>query len=169
MSTSVLVGFATRYGSTEEVAKAIAETLREGGHAVTLLPLREVKSLEGCWAVVMGRRCSCSTGIKRRCPFLRSTRRHFWNGAQRSSHWDRCTSHTTRLNEDSQVQLEKELGKHPWFNPIEVKMFGGKYEPAKLGFPLKMFAGETPASDIRDWQAIRAWAESLGKLFGQGE
>ena len=47
MSTSILVGYATRYGSTQEVAEAIAATLREDGTAVDCRPLKEVKTLEG--------------------------------------------------------------------------------------------------------------------------
>jgi len=42
-------------------------------------------------------------------------------------------------------------------------MFGGKYDPAYLRFPLKMMAGKTTASDIRDFEAVKAWA---GKIAG---
>jgi menaquinone-dependent protoporphyrinogen oxidase len=45
MSTSVLVAYAKRYGSTKEVAEAIAQTLGESGLAVDLQPLRDVL----CW------------------------------------------------------------------------------------------------------------------------
>ena len=45
MSTSVLVAYATRYGSTKEVAEAIAQTLGKSGLAVDLQPLRDVL----CW------------------------------------------------------------------------------------------------------------------------
>ena len=45
MSPSVLVGYATRYGSTQEVAEAIAAVLREGGLEVDLQPLRTVRTL----------------------------------------------------------------------------------------------------------------------------
>jgi len=41
------------------------------------------------------------------------------------------------------------------------EMFGGKYNPEKLRFPIKLFAGKEPASDLWDWTAIRAWASSL--------
>ena len=42
---------------------------------------------------------------------------------------------------------------------------GGKYAPEKLGFPLSVFAGVEPAPDIREWEAISAWAERwVGKL-----
>jgi hypothetical protein len=40
-------------------------------------------------------------------------------------------------------------------------MFGGKYDPEKLGFPLNLLSGDELASDIRDWAAIREWASSL--------
>ena len=40
-------------------------------------------------------------------------------------------------------------------------MFGGKYEAAKLCFPIKQLGGKAPASELRDWDAIRAWAREL--------
>jgi menaquinone-dependent protoporphyrinogen oxidase len=45
MPSSVLVAYATRYGSTKEVAEAISQTLGESGLAVDLQPLRDVR----CW------------------------------------------------------------------------------------------------------------------------
>jgi menaquinone-dependent protoporphyrinogen oxidase len=63
--------------------------------------------------------------------------------------------------QDSWAQLDKELAQLPWLAPVALEMFGGKYDPAKLRFPLNVFAGEAPPSDIRDWTAIRAWAGAL--------
>jgi menaquinone-dependent protoporphyrinogen IX oxidase len=54
VSTSVLVGYATRYGSTQEVAEAVAATLRECGLAVDIRPMQEVRTLAGYSAVVLG-------------------------------------------------------------------------------------------------------------------
>ncbi len=54
MAGSILVGYATRYGSTQEVAEAITETLGERGLTVELQPLREVRSLAGYGAVILG-------------------------------------------------------------------------------------------------------------------
>jgi menaquinone-dependent protoporphyrinogen oxidase len=61
----------------------------------------------------------------------------------------------------SQEQLDKELAKFPWLKPASVKMFGGKYDPALLRFPLNLMAGKKPASDIRDWEDIKGWAVGL--------
>jgi menaquinone-dependent protoporphyrinogen oxidase len=54
MSTSILVAYATRYGSTQEVAEAIAATLRERGLEVDLQPARDVHTLERYHAIVLG-------------------------------------------------------------------------------------------------------------------
>ena len=67
----------------------------------------------------------------------------------------------SRSGKISRSQLDKELAKYPWFKPVALEMFGGKYDPAYLRFPLKMFAGKEPASDIRDWAVILAWASNL--------
>lgn len=63
--------------------------------------------------------------------------------------------------QSSWSQLHKELAKFPWFNPMALEMFGGKYDPTKLGLPIKVFAGKEPASDLRDWTAICAWVSNL--------
>ena len=54
MSDLILITYATRAGSTEEVAEVIAETLRERGLPVAIEPVRRVHSLDGIGAVVLG-------------------------------------------------------------------------------------------------------------------
>ena len=46
-------------------------------------------------------------------------------------------------------------------------MSGGKHDPTKLGFPINRLAGKEPASDLRDWTAIRAWAGDLAAKLQQ--
>lgn len=53
METPVLVTYATRMGSTEEVALAVADTLRENGLAVEVQPVRVVRLVERYGAVVL--------------------------------------------------------------------------------------------------------------------
>jgi len=54
MSASILVTYATRYGSTQEVAEAVAATLREGGTELDIQPMRKVRTLERYGVVVLG-------------------------------------------------------------------------------------------------------------------
>jgi hypothetical protein len=54
MKKRILVAYATRAGSTAEIAQAIAETLTARGYAVDVRPVKEKPSLDGCAAVVLG-------------------------------------------------------------------------------------------------------------------
>jgi menaquinone-dependent protoporphyrinogen oxidase len=160
MSASVLVAYATRYGSTQEVAEAIADTLREQGLAVDTLPARDVRSLAGYSAVVLG----AALYIYR---WHRDARRFL--SRHRQALVDRPVAvfalgpvqDEEEQFQDARSQLNKQLAKFPWFTPVAVEVFGGKFDPAKLPFPINRFAGQEPASDIRDWAAIRAWATDL--------
>ena len=52
--THVLVAYGTRYGSTREVAETVAATLEEQGVDTDVKQAREVRSLDGYDAVVLG-------------------------------------------------------------------------------------------------------------------
>ena len=162
MSTSVLVGYATRYGSTQEVAEAVAATLRECGLAVDIQPVREVRTLAGYSAVVLGAPLFMFHWHKDALGFLSRHRQALTERpvaifALGPTH----DPYDEKEWQDSRAQLNKELAKFPWFTPVALEMFGGKYDPAYLRFPINLLAGKEPASDIRDWTTIRAWASNL--------
>ena len=168
MVMRVLVGYATRYGSTREVAEAIAKALSESKIEVNLQPLREVRSLEGYQAVVMGAPLFMFHWHKDALRFL-SRHHKILSGlglplavfALGPVH----VPHDEQEWQDSRSQLDKELAKFPWLKPVDIRILGGRYDPATLRFPMKMFAGAEPASDIRDWKMIRDWALELKPLL----
>lgn len=168
-SASVLVGYATRYGSTQEVAEVVAATLREGGLAVDSRPLRDVRTLEGYAAVVLGAPLFMFRWHKDVLNFLA---RHRTALAERPvAVFALGPTHEPHDEEEwklSRSHLDRELANFPWFTPVALTMFGGKFDPAKLSFPLNRLAGKAPASDIRDWSAIRAWARDLATRIGPG-
>ena len=61
--------------------------------------------------------------------------------------------------------LDKALLNFPWLAPIALEVFVGKYDPAKLRFPDNLIPAlrRLPASDLRDWKAISAWASNLAE------
>ncbi len=162
MQASVLVGYATRSGSTQEVAEAIAATLRKSGLDVDIVPMRNVRTLAGYRMLVLG------------APLY-------------MFHWHRdakafLSRHQKALKDlsvavfalgpfhdeekewrDIRAQLDKELANFPWFAPAAKEVFGGRFDPAKLRFPLNLIPAmkNMPASDIRDWTSIRVWASGL--------
>ena len=166
MSTSILVGYATRYGSTREVAEAVAATLGERGLAVDIQPVREVRTLAAYSAVVLGAPLFMFRWHKDALRFLS---RHRAALKEKSVAVFALGPVHDPYDEkewrDSRAHLDKALTKFPWFTPVALEVFGGRYNPEKLRFPIKMFAGAEPASDIRDWTAIRAWASGLVNKF----
>ena len=51
--------------------------------------------------------------------------------------------------------------------PRAIASFGGKFDPRKLTFPYNLVQAlkSMPASDVRDWTAICAWASDLATQF----
>jgi menaquinone-dependent protoporphyrinogen oxidase len=166
MPDSILVAYATRYGSTQEVAEQVAATLRKGGRAVDVQPARQVYTLEGYHAVVLGAPLYVGSLLKDARRFLS---RHQEALAERPLAL--FVLGPTKAGEDWQPvrdQLDQALRKMPWLKPVDVALFGGKYDPDALRFPISLLAAlpasplyQAPASDLRDWTAIRAWAKDL--------
>ena len=167
MEIKILVAYASKYGSTQEVAEAVAAILRERGLTVDFQPMRKVRTLEGYGAVVLGAPIYMGLWHKDALNFLSRnqealTQRPVAVFALGPTSADEKEMHGVR------AQLDKILAKYPWLKPVVVEVFGGKYDPAKLRFPDSLIASlpaspnhKMPASDVRDWTAIRRWAGSL--------
>lgn len=54
MAARVLVAHASKLGSTAEIARTIGDVLAAAGHAVEVLPVRDVRSLADYDAVILG-------------------------------------------------------------------------------------------------------------------
>ena len=154
---SILLAYASRYGSTQEVAETITAALRQAGLEVDIQPMQEVRTLENYAAVVLG-------------AALYNTRWHPDAHQFLSQHQEALKQRPVAIftlgpvttggaaKQRSCRQLDKELEKYPWLKPVAVEIFVGKYDPSKLGFFERIFS---TASDHREWDAIRAWADAL--------
>ena len=166
MSALILVAYATRYGSTQEVAEAVASTLRERGLEVDIQPMRQVHTLDQYRAVVLGAPLYMFHWHKDALHFL---------AQHRAALTDRPVAifalgpiHAEEKEfQGAREQLEKELAKFPWLKPAAIAIFGGKFDPQKLTFPHNLVPAlkNMPASDVRDWTAIRTWASDLVAQF----
>lgn len=167
MPAPILIAYASKYGSTQEVAESIGVTLREQGFDVDVMPMNHVRDLDAREAAVLG------------TPIYMG-RLHGDASAFLTEHMDALASLPVEVfalgpvnsNGDevrgSREQLEAELARYPLLSPVAVQLFGGKYDPSKLSFAHKMVAvmpasslHHRPASDIRDWNVIRSWAGGL--------
>jgi menaquinone-dependent protoporphyrinogen oxidase len=175
MSDSILVAYATRYGSTHEVAGQVAATLRDNGLEVDLQPVGQVQTVDDYRAVVLGTPLYIGRWLKDARRFL-------------TRHQEALTERPVAVFslgptgegeeewEGVQGQLDKQLAEFPWLEPVAVALFGGKYDPSRLGLFHRLLAAlpasplhEMPARDLRDWEEICAWANELAAKLGQGQ
>lgn len=163
---SVLVAYATKYGTTKEVAEKVGAVLSERGYSVDVRPAREVRDLSGYSAVVLGSALYFFMihGDAKR--FLRRNRKAL---AGLPVAWFALgpMNNTEQELTDARKPVDKYLAGASWLQPKSVVIFGGRHDPSKLRFPDNNPAMRSlPPSDARDWDAIRAWADGLPEALG---
>ncbi|MBO0701822.1 MAG: flavodoxin domain-containing protein [Candidatus Dormibacteraeota bacterium] len=153
--SAVLVAYATKHGSTREVAESIAATLRDHGNQVDLLPAGELRNpIVGLDLVVLGAPIYSGRWHRDAHRFLKRHREELLqmpvavfgmgprDGDQEA--WRR-----------SREQLDRALARRDWLTPAAVALFGGVDPPKRRSAPRR---------DQRDWDAIRAWANAIAPL-----
>ena len=154
---NVLVAYATKNGSTEQVAEAVAVALRERGTQAALFPARAVReSVAGYDLVVVGAPLYSGRWHRDAHRFLRRHRRElaavpmavFAMGPRSDIEdaWQR-----------SRAQLDRALAKRDWLIPVAVTVFGGADPPGR---------GKRPRRDLRNWETIHAWAADVLATVG---
>ena len=163
---SVLVAYATKYGSTREVAEAIASALIERGVDAVARPAGEVKGLEGYSAVVLGTALYFFRWRRKAHRFL-SRNRSALESLSVAVFGLGPIEDTPEQFQAAREHLDKGLSKHKWLSPASVAVFGGRLDPAHLRFPDNNPAFRRMApSDTRDWDAVRSWARGLIGALG---
>lgn len=156
MAARVLVAYASKLGSTEEIARAIAAVIAEQGHEAVAAPVREVRSPDQWDAVVLG-------------------------SALYAAHWQRDANKFVVRHKDAlaarplwifssgpldirQARANLPITEHAaailqGLAYRDHRTFGGRLEPDAPVDPQVLKTH--PIGDFRDWDAIREWAGSI--------
>lgn len=161
MNEKILVAYATRAGSTAEVAQVIAERLCAGGFDAELKPVEGAKSLEGIQAVVLGSAIRYSAWLPTVLKFVKSHRM-----ALQALPLAIFTLHMHALYDSAASREARAKYTQPvraWVTPRDEAFFAGKVYPATLSLfeRLAMRMVKSPVGDRRDWDGIRRWAYGL--------
>jgi menaquinone-dependent protoporphyrinogen oxidase len=154
----IMIAYATKHGSTREVAEAVAERLRIHGLDVELRAAPDVRELDDYDAVVLGGALYMGRWHDEARGFLKRHRMKLAGMPVAVFGMGPRTMSDTDVK-GSRKQLERALARVPEVEPVTKAIFGGVVAPAKLSFPLNRM----PASDARDWTAIESWADELAE------
>ena len=158
----VLVVYATRAGSTGEVAQAISERLCTIGFDAEVQPVESVRSLAGIQAVVLGSAIRYGAWLPEMTRFI-----ELHHSELARLPLAIFTVHMQALGDDA-ASAATRAGYTQTVRALlaarDEVFFAGKIDPATLSFFERMAVKlvKAPVGDRRDWARIRLWADGLG-------
>lgn len=165
----VLVVYCTKSGSVEDIAQAIASTLRGSLVHVDIAKAESAPSARPYDAVIVGSGVRVSQWhsaarkwLTAQAEILRQRPVAFFTVALTPANEPQKTDEV-RAYTDS---LISETG----VKPVDIGVFAGWNVPEKFGFAERLIlkALKAPRGDFRDFDAVSAWATSVGqKLLGE--
>ena len=161
MSTRVLVTYATRAGSTGEVAQVIGETLKLRSFRVDVRTIRSRPRVEDYGAVLIGSAVRTGSWLPEAVDFVAEHQM-----ALKHLPVALFTVHMHNLGNDPQSVANRRgyLSQiRPLVHPVGEAYFSGAIDPAKLSVldRLRVRAVKAPVADFREWEKIRGWARSV--------
>ena len=157
----VMIACASKHGSTEGIAQAIADRLRQQGHDAVAARVADVADLHGIQAVVLGSAVYAGSWMHEATEFAESNAEAlstmpvwlFSSGPLGAEVHD----------EEEQPRQLPELTRA--LRPRGHRVFFGALDHDKLGFGERMMvkAVKAPQGDFRDWDAIAGWADEIAR------
>jgi menaquinone-dependent protoporphyrinogen oxidase len=172
MSNKILVTYASRTGSTVGVAEAIGQTLIKSGVEVEVHPMEEVTDLTPYRAVVAGSAIQDKNWLPEAMQFMRT---HQATLTQKPfAAFLVCMTLVISNGKYREQVADFMQPVRSLVRPVSEGLFAGVLDISKapsfrdrLMFRLSVIFGVWSEGDHRDWDAIRAWADSICPLLLQ--
>jgi menaquinone-dependent protoporphyrinogen oxidase len=159
--TSVLVAYATKHGSTAEIAHAIADELRESGLAPDVREAGDVQSIEDYDAVIIGSAVYMRRWRREAKRLLKRESRHL---AERPF-WIFSSGDVGENPDSDWVEPSRVVALAEGLGVREHVVFGGRLPLDPGNFVERAMVKNTPREkrDLRDWDEIRHWADQIAE------
>ena len=163
MKNRVLVAYASKYGSTAEIAQKIGQVLQQAGLTVDVLPVDEKPDPTDYDAIVLGSAVYMGRWLKRATNYLKDNegklvQRPVWifssgptgegDTTQLLSGW--------RYPDYLQPHLDQ-------IQPRDITIFHGELDPEKVNFFERTIIKNVgaPVGDYRVWESVTGWATAI--------
>lgn len=163
----IMIAYASKYGTTEEVAKRIAQSLqKKSGKEVAVKPIAEIADLGKPEAVIVGSPLYHGGWLPEAVAFVHK------NSATLSHipTWLFSVGPlATELKDDEEQPFELAEFREK-IDPRHHTVFHGALKHSKLDRRdrMTMKAAGAREGDFRDWDAIAAWVDTVAKSVRQG-
>jgi menaquinone-dependent protoporphyrinogen oxidase len=152
----ILVAYATKAGSTAEVAEFIGKTLREQGADVDVRAAKDVKDVREYRAAVIGSGIYAGKWLPDALGLIERNREAFRE--MPVAYFMVCATLKDDTEENRRkVALYSDSAK-ALAAPVDVGLFGGKIDYARMNFFFRFMLKnmmKAPEGDFRNWEVIR--------------
>lgn len=161
MDNKILIAYASKCGSTGEIAQAMGHSLCDKGATVDVRPVKAVTSVNGYRAIVVGSAIRMGQWIPEAKDFVK---KHQAQLSQMPTAF--FTVHMLNVDDSTESQAARAQYVAPvrqLVTPSAEAFFAGKIELARMSSFDRLISNAMKAKDkdLRDWAKIRAWAQSL--------
>lgn len=170
MNQKILVTYASRGGSTAEIATAIGETLAQAGAQVDVLPMQAVTDLTPYSAVVAGSPIQSKQWLPEALRFVEVHQAQL--ARKPFAVFLACMTLAMKKGDYRSVVSTWIDPVCALVRPVSRGLFAGTLNlravpslGTRLMFRISIAMGIWSAGDHRDWDAIHAWAASLPPLL----
>ncbi len=166
MAEKVLIAYATRNGSTAEIAEAVGKELKSAGHSVEVKEIKTGTSVEGNTSIVIGAPMYAAKYIEAKKFVDRFRENIVGLPVAMFAVGLAAVSKDPRLIDETKNALQGSLDP---IKKVSMFFFSGNLNGKKISFITRKMVehfGKVPAGDYRDWDAIAAWGKEVAGKVG---
>ena len=162
MSVQILVAYASGSSSTREVAEAIAAEIEGDGLEAVVQNVSQVDTVVQYGGVIIGSSIRIGRWLPEAVACLERIKDQL--AEKPVAYFTTCLAMIDATKESRETVLEY---MQPLFQitpdvkPVGLGLFAGSLDPERRS----IMVGNGPQGDYRNWEAIRAWAREIRKIF----
>jgi menaquinone-dependent protoporphyrinogen oxidase len=164
----LLIAYASRFGSTLEVARAIAAVLVQEGAIVETMPVKSATDLNSYDAIIVGGAIQYDKWMAEAGEFVRTHQKIL--GTMPVAYFFTCltlSKPSQKAERQAMTYGAKLCALAPHVAPVDVGAFAGVLSYSKMPFFMRLLAKGVLSlfgvkeGDYRDWDAINSWARGV--------
>jgi menaquinone-dependent protoporphyrinogen oxidase len=158
----VLIAYASRAGSTAEVAEAIGQVLKGSGISSDVLLAGQVADVSTYRAAILGSAIRMGKWLPEATKLVERSQAAL--AGMPTAFFTVCMTMQKDTPENRRVAEGYMQPILQMVRPSSIGLFGGRMDYSRLGFLDRLIVSKmkkVPEGDYRDWKAIRAWASAF--------